>query len=662
MAIDKVTLEVLNNFTHAVVETMAYTLTRTAYSTFIRETQDFTTAIVTPEGEIVAYPQFMASLWLMAINMGEAIQVIKEYEEGDIIISNDPYSSKFFVTHTPDFHLWKPIFHKGKIVCFTTCHVHYTDVGGTYPATVSRQNNEIFQEGIRIPPQKLYRKGVLNEDLVEIIKNNVRIPEQNWGDLKAQVACVNTGEQKVREMIERFGIDVFREGMYALLDYGEKRVRALISEIPDGSYSFHDYLDDDVVSDMPVRIALTMKVERDEIILDFTGTDPQLDCAMNMPTGGREKHGIPAIGLYFYFLTLDPKIPVSGAVMRPITLIMPKGTLMNPEYPAAVGVRTTTMPRIADAILGCLIKAKAKMVPACPSGHVTMLVVSLHDPKTGIKYVSSINPSIGGGGASAFNDGTNVIGGFTNSLSNTPTEITEAEVPVFIRRFELIKDSGGAGKHRGGLGVRFDFQVPQPNARVTARNRERSKFQPWGVMGGQPARASRFVVNPGEGERERELGNIDVVALKPGDIVSISSPGGGGYGSPLERDPETVLNDVRSGYVSRESAENDYGVIIHEDRVDTEATKQLRTRMKSKERHALFNFGKEREVYESVWTDRVYDVLTDLLMKMPAPIRSFAKKEIYQEVTLKAKTRQIEAEDIIDSWRQIKAKYGLAAD
>ena len=662
MAVDKITLEVLNNFTHAAVESMAYTLIRTAYTTFIKETQDFSTALVTCEGEVFAFPKNMAATWQLATHMGEAIRVINEYREGDIIISNDPYSSKYFVTHTPDFHLWKPVFYEGKIVCFAACHVHNTDAGGAYPATVSRRNNEVFQEGIRIPPQKLYREGVLNEDLVETIKWNVRVPDQNWGDLKAQIACVNTGEKMVHDMIRRFGIETFRTGIYALLDYAEERARSVICGIQDGEYSFCDYLDDDVVSDMPVRFAMKMKVKGDEIVLDFTGSDPQLNCAMNIPTGGREKHGLPAVGLFHYFMTVDPMIPINGAVMRPITLVMPKGTVMNPEYPAAVGMRTAPMPRIADVIFGCLAKAGAAKVPACPSGHATIIVISIQNPKTGKRHVSSLEPMLGGGGGCALHDGSDVAGGILTFLCNTPVEINEAEVPIMVRRYELIPDSGGAGKYRGGLGVRFDFQVFQPNVVITARNRERGKFRPWGLKGGKPAVASRFILNPGLAN-EKDLGDTDVVTLEPGDIVSTSTPGGGGYGCPFERDLRAVLKDVQSGYVSAAAAERDYGVVIREGRCDQTATERLRAELKRVVVPTDFDFGPERTKYESVWSETIYDVFLDLLMKMPIPLRMFAKKEIFEAVEADAGQGRIpQRDDILETWNLIKMKYGLESE
>jgi N-methylhydantoinase B len=657
MAIDKVTLEVLNNFANAIAESMAFTLMRTAYTTFVKETMDFATAVVTPEGEVFAYPQAYSAGWMAGLNLGQVSKLIKSYEEGDIAATNDPYS-EFYATHTPDLHLWKPVFYKGQMVCYVTCHVHHTDMGGAVPASLTRTNTDIFQEGIRIPPQKLYKAGVLNEDLVNIIKTNVRIPEQTWGDIKAQVAALNTGELKIHEMIERFGIEIFREGMYSLLDYSEKLIRTIISEIPDGDYFFADYLDEDVVSDMPVRIVANMKVRGDEIVFDFTGSDPQVNCSMNIPTGGLGKHSIPPSALWYYFMTVNPKIPMNGAIMRAVSSILPKGTIMNPEFPAAVGMRSATVLRVQDVTLGCLMKAMPQKLPACPAGIAVIVAISTQDSKSGKRFVAVLDPIIGGAGGSPFRDGSNATGGFMSFLCNTPAEINETEVPVKILRYELIQDSGGAGKYRGGLGNRLDFQVLQPNTTVSTRNRDRNKFRPWGVKGGKAGSLSRLLLNP-DTPKERDLGNLDIVRLEPGDVLSMRSPGGGGYGSPLERDPQSVLVDVQSGYISLLAAKEEYGVVIHNNQIDLEATQRLRSKLEITKNRAEFDYGPEREQYESIWSESTYHVLNSLLMRVPISLRPFVKKEIYQEVKSKTEEGPIN-ELILNSWEYIKNKFNLA--
>ena len=243
MPIDKVTLEILKNHTRAAAESMAFTLYRTAHSTFVKETEDFTTGLTTPEGETFATPTELGATWFVGLNYGRAIRMIDDYKPGDICMTNDPYSG-FVCTHPPDMHIWKPVFYGDEIVAFSVGHIHNTDVGGAVPASLSRSLSEVHQEGIRIPPTKILREGELNQKILDVFLANVRAPEQNWGDLKAQIAACNTGERKVSEMIERFGIDTFREGVGDLLDYAEKQARAIIRELPNGRYDFRDYIDE----------------------------------------------------------------------------------------------------------------------------------------------------------------------------------------------------------------------------------------------------------------------------------------------------------------------------------------------------------------------------------------------------------------------------------
>ena len=268
MSIDPVTLEILKNHTRAAAESMAYTLYRTAHSTFVKETEDFTTGLTTPSGETFATPTELGATWFVGLNYGRAINRIDHYRPGDIAMTNDPYSG-FVCTHSPDMHIWKPIFHDGEIVAFSVGHVHNTDVGGAVPASLSRTLSEIHQEGVRIPPVRIFEEGRLNRQVLDIFLTNVRAPDQNWGDLKAQIAACNTGERKVHEMIDRFGIDTFRAGTEALLDYAEAQARAIVRSLPDGHYPFADYMDEDSVDGWPCRIMLTLDHRRRQPGLRF---------------------------------------------------------------------------------------------------------------------------------------------------------------------------------------------------------------------------------------------------------------------------------------------------------------------------------------------------------------------------------------------------------
>ena len=262
MRTDPLTLKVLENHAQAVAESMAYTLYRTAHSTFVKETEDFTTGLVTPSGMTFASPRDLGATWFIGLDYSGAIDCIDDYEEGDICVTNDPYSG-FVCTHTPDMHIWKPIFWEGEIIAFAVGHIHNTDMGGAVPASLSRANTEVHQEGIRFRPAKLVSRGVLNRQLVDTMLLNVRMPEQNWGDLNAQIAAVNTGEAKMHEMIAKFGVEVVKTGIEDLLDVGERRAREVIAGLPDGDYPFVDYLDEDAPDGVPVRLELNLRIRGD---------------------------------------------------------------------------------------------------------------------------------------------------------------------------------------------------------------------------------------------------------------------------------------------------------------------------------------------------------------------------------------------------------------
>ena len=657
MAIDKVTLQILANHYRAASESMAYTLFRTAYSVFVKETQDFTTLLVTPDGKTFTYSLDIGATWYCGLDMGNLIRAIKDYEEGDICITNDPYHG-FVCTHTPDINLWMPIFYEGKLLCFASGFVHHTDVGGTVPASLSRELKEVFQEGIRIPPMKLFKAGTLNEEVLQILLNNVRVPDQNWGDMKAHIAGLKTGERKIKEMAEKFGVETFQKGIEDLLDYSEQQTRSIIREIPDGEYFFSDYIDDDAVSSAPCRLALTMKVQGDEMVLDFTGSDPQLASSFNIPTGGFEHHTLVLVALYLAFRTLDPNLNLNAGVTRPLHCILPEGTVVNPQFPAAVGMRTLTCIRLQDVIAGCLAQAIPEKMPACHSGSCSLMAVSTTDRKTGRRLVATIEPMMGGGGACGVHDGPNGAGGNLSFLENTPVEINEAEIPIEILRYELVPDSGGAGKYRGGLSVILDFQVFSPEDSITARNRDRVKFQAWGVLGGKAGKPSRFMLNPRK-ENEIDLGNTDFALLAPMDVVSIVSSGGGGWGNPLERPVEAVLLDVRRGFVTRDGARNEYGVVINGDDVDIRATEHLKEEMSAKICLSHFDFGAFREEYENVWSNEMYKVLTHILQTVPVKWKSFVKSKLWKAVEDERSFGPVDPNLLYQKFKDLNESYHL---
>lgn len=630
MTIDKANLQVLANHCAAAAGSMGYTVMRTAHSTFVKETEDFSCQLMTKEGWTFAAPRALGATWYTHLDYGAVIRMFDDYREGDIYITNDPYSG-FVATHSPDTHLWKPIFSKGELICFAGCHVHNTDVGGAVPATLSRTLTEVQQEGLRIPPMLLMRDGVMNEDLLRIIQTNVRVPEQNRGDLNAQIACVNIGERKIHEIVERFGHDAVKIGIYQLLDYAEQQSRALIRDIPDGDYFFADYADEDSVDGYPARVCVTMKIQGDSVVLDFTGSDPQLASSLNLPTGGHERHALITVGLIYVLATLDPKTVLNSGTVRPVRAILPHGSVVNATPPAAVGMRSLLCNVIQTVIIGAFTQALPDRLPSSPGSGLSVMNVKT-TARGGRTVMASIGPVGGGAGGGPGADGAEGSGANMSFLKNTPVEINEAEVPIRIRKYGLISNSGGAGLYRGGSALMMEFQLFAPHSMVTARNRDRSNFSAWGVLGGGPGARSRFIKNP-DSPHPVNLGNSDIVMCDPGDIILIEGPGAGGYGNPLERSAELVQADVRRGFVSRDGAKTDYGVVIRDDgTLDEAATAGLRKQMIpviQARKAGHYCHGAGRVQFERVWTLQRYAVLTALLSKVPVTWRYFVKHKLF---------------------------------
>lgn len=628
--VDKVTLQVLANHCRAAAENMAYTLYRTAHSTFVKETEDFTVMVMDRIGRVVAVPMDLGATWYPGMNYNRAIALVDDYRPGDIAFTNDPYSG-YLATHAPDTHLWKPVFHAGEIVCFVGGHVHNTDMGGAVPASLSRSLTEIHQEGIRFPPMTLMRDGVFDETILRIMMMNVRKPALNMGDLKALAGALNTGERKIQAMIAKFGAQGFMAGLDGLMDYAEHQAREILRSIPDGEYFFCDYADEDGVDGNPCRLALTLTIKGDEAVLDFTGSDPQLGSSLNVPTGSDPRHTLLLVGVYYVLYTLNPQLLLNSGLTRPFTCIAPEGTVLNPSFPAAVGMRSLTCARLRSLIFGAFSLAAPERMPAAPAGSSSIVNVMTTDERTHRSVIAAINPVVGGGGGMPHRDGSNGSGADSAYLKNTPIEITETEVPIQFVRYGLLPDSGGAGRWRGGLATVMEFKVFSPNSRITVRNRDRSIFRPWGTLGGLAAETSNFIINPGRAN-ERVLGNTDIAVAEPGDVIHIHSPGGGGRGSPLEREPDRVLRDVERGYVGVAAAREQYGVVIAAGAVDADATAALRARMRTGAHRGHFHFGPERDAFERVWTAQNYAVLTRLLAALPVHWRFFTKTKLFAAI------------------------------
>jgi len=645
---DPLNLQVFANHTRAAAENMAYTLQRTAHSAFVKETEDFTVMLINRKGETFGVPMGLGATWYPGLTYTRAIEMIDNYKPGDVAFTNDPYSC-FVATHAPDTHLWKPVFHEGEIIAWTGGHIHNTDMGGAVPASLSRALTEIHQEGIRFPPMKLVNEGVFDEDILKIMSTNVRKPDLNIGDMKALVGALNTGERKILAMVEKFGKETFLEGTEVLLDHAEAQARALLRSMPDGTWEFVDYADEDSVEANPCRLKLTLTIRGDEALLDFTGSDPQLGSSLNVPSGGDPRHTMLLVGVYYVLYTLNPKILLNTGLTRPFTCITPKGSVLNPVAPAAVGMRSLTCARLRSVIFGAFNQAVPEKLPAAPAGNNCIVNVMTTDERNGRTVIAAVNPVVGGGGGMPHRDGTNGSGADAAYLKNTPIEITETEVPIEFVKYGLARDSGGAGRWRGGLATEMAFRVFSPGSRITARNRDRSFFRPWGTLGGKAAGLSDMVLNSGRDDYRR-LGNIDTAILQPGDVLEIRSAGGGGRGNPIERETWRVAQDVARGYVSPEAAERDYGVVIRNGAVDEAETEKLRAARAVSSAH--FHYGPEREGYEAQWTPAAYDLLTDILQRLPIHWRFFTKTEIFRRMK-----GRVGAEGVAAAFADVRARF-----
>ncbi len=673
MAVDNVMLGVLNAYFRAAAEAAGFTLKRSAHTTYIKESNDYSTALITPRGEQFAYPVALAAQTYIGINFSAVLRALEPWRDGDIAISNCPYLTRGVSTHMADCHMFRPVFVDGRLVAFAWCFIHSSDMGGIVAGSILPSAYELFQEGIRIPPKKLYREGVLQEDVRDFVLCNVRNPDKNWGDMNAMVAALGTADRRVKAAAEKWGLATVEEGQEALIGYAEARARALIDRLPNGEWTFHDYLEDDVVSDMPVRVKLRVtKTGGGNLHLDYTGSDPQIGAAFNLASAG---HHPFLCGAVFGFLrTMDPTIPINGGLIRPIRITAPEGSIVNATFPAACGVRYAINQLNYGILQAILAQAIPGSVPAAGAAQATILAISVMDPATGRRRANVIQPMIGGSGARPDKDGIDATDFSLGALANTPTESLENEVALLIRHYGVVPDSGGPGKFRGGLAARLDFEVLQPDAILTARGMDRFKFQPWGLHGGRAGATGDAWLNP-DTPRAQRLGKINVLRLNLDEVFSVRTPGGGGYGDPLERSPRRVLEDVRAGFVTPEAARDRYGVVIADGKVDEAATQRLRAGLreaggKRQRDHgpargswpAMFDGGEARAAHEAVFTPEVADAMVELLFRVPAAARYYAKQQLFARIRVAAAERgRLTAGDVRAIWSELLPRLGLRA-
>ncbi|MBO9421610.1 Acetophenone carboxylase delta subunit [Labrenzia sp. THAF191b] len=649
---DSAQLDIFVQRFRSIAEEMGYSLQRTGHTAFVNETADLGVALVTRDGEIFGYPHSIGITMFANLNFKKTIDSIGSFEPGDIVVCNDPYASGGLSSHLPDISVLAPIYAGTKLICFAYAYVHSTDVGGRVAGSLSPSSYEIYQEGIRIPPSHLYKAGKLNEELLHLILCNCRVPNDNWGDLKAMVTALRVAQHRMTECFEKYSVDGVVLAMEDVLNYSEMRARAVIEGIPDGTYRFSDYLDDDVISEIPIKFCVALTVAGDEITIDFTGSDTQLRTAFNIYSDGKA-HPWLVYTIMFVLLTIDRDIPVNAGLMRSVNVIAQPGSVVNCQAPAAVGLRTTTGVRVQDAIRGALAQALPKVIPAAGAGYIAPIVFTEPNLAEGGLKVNVLEPLVGGTGAHEDGDGLNArdVVDIAN-LRNSPLEVVESTSGVRILNYALRPDSGGAGKYRGGLGIIFDFEVLQHDCLVTARGQERHRFSPWGLLGGCCGEMAGVFIRRAGTKDFQPLAKIDSLNVNCGDVIRVLTPGGGGYGSPQDRDPAKVLHDVGNGLVSEKAARETYKVVIEDGALDLAGTERLRNELGSREAPAIFSFGPEREAYEAVWSEEAWSRLITNIFTLPIPLRASIRGRVWAAARRRAEEtgKSLSAADIDDCW------------
>jgi len=553
--ITPVLVEIVRNGVIAVTEEMKTNLMRTAYNMIIYEALDFTVGLFTAQGETVS---ISLGLPTFIRGMAETIKAkLKHFgkdgiEPGDILVTNDAYITGSHLNH---FTFSLPIFHDGELIAFACCMAHWQDVGGTLGGITT----DIFSEGLQIPIVKYARRGVINHDLVDIIRMNVRIPERAMGDLRAQITAVKTGERRFLELVNRYGRAEVFGAIAAIMDQSEAAARARTRAIPDGVYEAESFMDDDGVNiGVPIPIKVRVEVRGDELTIDLTDVSKQVRGFYN--SGITTGHACAQVA--FKCLTSPTDYPVNDGSFRNLKTIVPPGRVVSATRPAPMRWWMTFPMTVIDTVFKALVDAIPDAVIA---GHHADLCVSLvHgiDPRDGKFFLAHMGPLGGGWGAKASEDGNSgtvcINDGDTH---NSPREQLETKYPLLIEHYALIPDSGGPGKHRGGLGCET---VVRALTDVTLNaSIDRAHCLPWGLEGGLEASGNQVLLRRGEDwEKERVNAKVLTAQLKPGDAYALRSGGGGGFGSPLERAAEKVRDDVRQGYVSLAAARDYYGVVL----------------------------------------------------------------------------------------------------
>jgi len=569
---DPITFELFKSSIFSIADEMALTIYRTAYSSVMRDSMDFSTAIADADGKLVAQgltlPCHLGSI-------PTALEVIVERFAGDmqpedVFIMNDPFDGGM---HLPDIFIFKPLFVDDQRLGFAATICHHTDVGGRVAGSNASDSTEIYQEGLRIPPLKLYDAGKRNDTIFELIDRNVRLPDKVFGDLRAQLAACHIAETQFLDLVARYGKTEVGEFMQATIDYAERLTRSAIATLDDGVFSFEDWIDDDGVDrDQPIRLYVTVTKQGDGIKVDWNGSSDQVRGAINSTLSFTRAASYTAIRSI-----LAGDIPNNEGVFRAIEVIAPPGSIANCVLPAAVSARSLTGFRMLDCIFGALSKmVPDKVFAASDGGNSGVCMGGYSDDRKPFIFLDFICGSWGG---RPWADGLEGNSNMFANMAAQSIELAEAENPIKILSSEFVTDGAGPGKFRGGVPYRRDYQLLESEATLQVRS-DRRRIRPYGLYGGWPGSPSANWLNPAT--ENCELPSKLTQTIRRGDVFRHQLAGGGGWGDPLQRDPEKVLADVRNEMVSKVSAREDYGVAVNTKKwqVDWETTDMLRQELR----------------------------------------------------------------------------------
>ena len=542
--IDIISLEITWNNLKSIADESYITLMKSAFSTNIKERHDHSTAITNSKGKLIA--QAENALPAHLASMGGLIQhVIDEYGEnifeGDIFIANDPHVAGG--THLPDINMAMPIFSKNQLMGFVANIVHHADVGGAAVGSMSGGLNEIYKEGLRIPLVRLYNKGKIVNDVFRLLLLNMRLSDERKGDLNAQISACRLGVKRVKELISKHDEVYLNNTFEEILKRSKIRMQAAISKIPDGDYSFTDYMDDDGLNTKNIKISVTIKKKGKKILFDFSDTDEQVEGNFNLTFNATQSSVC-----YSLKALLDPDLPNNSGIFDAIEIKIPKGSLLNCLSPASVALRLNTCQRVVDVVLGAFIDILPKQITGAANGANTSAVFAGINPNNGQRYVYL--ETLGGGmGGRYSKDGKDGVQVHLTNTSNLPVEAIEMEYPLRVEEYSFVENSGGAGKYRGGLGIRRIIRPIAHKCEFSGVG-ERFKHSPWGVFGGKPGKPGKFFIKHKNGKITKLSSKSSSIYTTENDAIIMETPGAGGYGDPKKRSKENLLKDKISGKFS----------------------------------------------------------------------------------------------------------------